>query len=81
MLGRSVLYALGVASSCAVSLLAIWPTGTIVGTVSDLSGAVVSKARITARVDFCLLIDAPNEEITVTDSPPLVQATPRRWAR
>ena len=127
MLGRSVLFAMGIASWSAVSLLAIGPTGTIVGTVSDPSGAVVSKARITvrdqetnvtrdveanddgdytvsllppgryrvsaektgfrrsvysdvnldvdqtARVDFSLQIGALNEEITVTDSPPLVQ--------
>ena len=37
------------AAGLAVSLLAFGPTGTIVGTVTDPSGAVVPKARVTVR--------------------------------
>jgi len=49
MRSKCLLLALAVESSLAVALLAMGPTGTIVGTVSDPSGAVVPKARVTVR--------------------------------
>lgn len=44
-----LLRTLGVQSVLAVSLFATGPTGTIVGTITDPSGAVVPKARVTVR--------------------------------
>lgn len=113
--------------SFALPLFASGPTGTITGTISDPSGAVIPKARIvvhnegtnatreaksnsdgdytvallppgryrvavespgfrrsvihgvnldvdqTVRVDFALVVGAITEEVTVTDTPPIVQ--------
>ena len=44
-----LLRTLAAACSLAVALFATGPTGTIVGTVTDPSGAVVPKARVTVR--------------------------------
>src|SRR5271157_219256 len=112
---------------CTLPLFASGPTGTITGTITDPSGAVIPKARIivhnegtnasreaksnsdgdytvallppgryrvavespgfrrsvihgvnldvdqTVRVDFALVVGAVTEEVTVTDTPPIVQ--------
>ncbi len=125
-IGRSHLI-LGFFFSCALSVLASGPTGTITGTITDPTGAVVTKAKIvvqdeatnatreaetngdgdytvallppgryrisvespgfrrsviqnvnldvdqTRRVDFALVVGAATEEVTVTDTPPIVQ--------
>jgi len=49
MPGRHLLLTLALESVLALALFATGPTGTIVGTVSDPTGAVVPKARITVR--------------------------------
>jgi hypothetical protein len=49
MHGRHLLLMIVLESLLAVPLLAVGPTGTVVGTVSDPSGAVVPGARVTVR--------------------------------
>ncbi len=127
MLVPRVLPAIFAALSFTIPLFASGPTGTITGTVTDPSGAVIPKARIeihnegtgavrqarsnsdgdytvallppgsyrvtvesagfrrsvanavtlnvdqTARVDFSLVVGAATEEVTVTETPPIVQ--------
>src|SRR5271157_1692732 len=49
MLFRRLLLGLGLACWSALSALAVGPTGTIVGTVSDPSEAIIPKAQVTVR--------------------------------